>query len=235
MDKRSLRLASLFAYSPNYHGYCGLESANSGFRKCIMKGNCDDVPEELKNFITLYPYIVTISKVRKLELYDYKVIEAYWIGNDLLKDFPLSAYEILIEEFQKQGVPKWLTDDLSKRKPKKFIPHHLFQVLHVGVGQASGSVPFNIKSINECMIKYGKIKSLQEGYLVVDLLKLQIIRNKYVVRTVSEKVTINNALFFKPKVDSCICTHWGHIVKCLSQIEEKKLQFWTKEVLSIVQ
>lgn len=231
MDNKALKLASLFAYSPNSHGYCGLESASAAFSKCIKHGSCNTVAKELKSFITLYPYLKTISRIRKLQFYDYKVIEAYWIGNELLKDFPISGYQMLIREFEKQGVPKWLTKDLSKRYPKKFIPHHLFQVLHVGVGQASGSVPFNIKSINDCMIRFGDVKSLQKDYLVASINGLQKNGSKYELKKGDVKIHINDALFLKPKIHSRICIHWGHIVKKFTIKEEKNIRFWSNEVL----
>ena len=41
-----------------------------------------------------------------------------------------------------------MIDELRESPPKKFIPTHLFQVLHVGVGKASGSVEFNLETIN---------------------------------------------------------------------------------------
>lgn len=231
MDKKALKLASLFAYSPNSHGYCGLESASSAFSKCIKSYQCDAVVKELKNFITLFPYLKTISKVRKLGLYDYKVIEAYWIGNELLKDFPADGYKILIEEFRKQGVPEWLTEKLKEKPPKKFIPHHLFQVLHVGVGQASGSVPFNIDSINDCMIRFGQIKNIQKELFIADLSHLQKNKGKYEIKSKKVKIPTGNALFFKPKINTSICIHWGHVVKKLTLKEEKNLIFWTNEVL----
>ncbi|MFO0703206.1 MAG: DUF6390 family protein [Patescibacteria group bacterium] len=232
MDKKALKLASLFAYSPNSRGYCGLDSANSEFQKCIKYGKCEGVAKELKSFITLYPYLKTISKVRKLKFHDYKVVEAYWLGNELLKNFPISGYEILINEFIKQGVPKWLTDDLSRKVPKKFIPHHLFQVLHVGVGQASGSVPFNLNSINNCMIRIGEIESVSGNGLIMNIENLNRIKNGYVAKTKRVKMNTKSALFIKPHVNDYYCVHWGQIVKKLTSKEFTNLKHWTDEVLS---
>ncbi|MDO8515049.1 MAG: hypothetical protein Q7S14_00985, partial [bacterium] len=91
------------------------------------------------------------------------------------------------------GVPDWLVDDLKNHPPKKFIPTHLFQVLHVGVGRASGSVPFNQETINNCMVSvqngaayhWGKqFKSLTEG----EVLKLEYWNNE-VLKAIKPRLT----------------------------------------------
>ncbi len=232
MDIKALKLASLFSYSPNSRGYCGCESAGPAFRECIQNGTCDNVPKELSRFITLHPYLQTIGKIRNLSPFDYKVIEAYWIGNDLLKDFPIAGYDILLEEFMKQGVPKWLVESLRVKIPKFFIPHHLFQVLHVGVGQASGSVPFNIYSINNCMVRHGRILAVTGKNLKISLLGLRLSQAKYLPKTINLSIPVQTAIFCKPKKDDVVAIHWGQVVKILQDDELKKLELWTTNVLN---
>lgn len=235
MDSKALKLASLFSYSPNHKGYCGRDSAGDVFVRCIEKGLCSKVPQELKHFIVLYPYLKTISTLTKLSPFDYKVIEAYWIGNELLEDMPVHGYEILLKEFKKQGVPSWLIDSLKKKKPKKFIPNHLFQVLHVGVGQASGSVPFDMQSINNCMIRWGTVHAKSSRTIGIELTKLQKVNNHYELTSVSEQISTNACPFFSPKVGDIVALHWGHVVKRLNSREEKNLTYWTKQTLASTQ
>jgi hypothetical protein len=152
MDVAALQLAAGFALGPNRLGYCGQDSAPARLKACIENGTCDHVEEELKKFIVLYPYLKTISQITGLDPFSYDVIESYWLGNDLLKQVKPKHYDLLLENFSRQGVPEWLLKELKGKRPKIFIPTHTFQVLHVGVGRASGSVPYNQKSINSCLI-----------------------------------------------------------------------------------
>lgn len=156
MDIKALQLASRFSLSPNALGYCGRKSAVKKLKRCIDKGKCAGVEQELKKFIVLYPYLRTISEITGLPEFDYRVIEAYWLGNDLLKQVRAKHYAILLKNFAKQGVPKWLIEELKQKKPRVFIPNHVFQVTHVGVGKASGSVPYNKETINNCLITINK-------------------------------------------------------------------------------
>lgn len=152
MDLKALRLAIKFASPPNSLGYCGSKTASARFKNCLENGKCDHVEEELQKFIVLWPYLKTISQITGLDPFSYDVIESYWIGNNLLKKVKPKHYDLLLENFSKQGVPEWLIKELKGKRPKVFIPTHAFQVLHVGVGRASGSVPFNQKSIHSCLI-----------------------------------------------------------------------------------
>lgn len=231
MKSEALKLASLFSYSPNQRGYCGRSSAGHVFFRCIRDGVCGDVSQELTHFIVLYPYLKTIASVTGLSPFDHKVVEAYWLGNDLLKKMPTEAYDILLDMFKQQGVPVWLIDSLRKKRPAKFIPTHLFQVLHVGVGQASGAVPFNLASVNNCMVRWGKVVSVTEKKIELNLSKLSKSQKSYQVIRTKEMVSAEAFPFFKPKVGDTVAMHWRHGVKILSREEEKDLMYWTKQVL----
>jgi hypothetical protein len=80
---------------------------------------------------------------------------------------------MLLRYFKKQGVPDFFIDELKMKQPEIFIPNHLFQVLHIGVGKASGVVPFNLKSINNCMIRWGKVKKISQNKATISLNSLE--------------------------------------------------------------
>ena len=175
MDKRALQLESRFSLPPNSLGYCGQNPAAANFKQCIIEGQCNDVGNEVTKFIVLHPYLKTLAKITGHQCFPTRVIEGYWIGNDLLKKAKPQHYELLLENFAKQGVPDFLIDELAQKKPKQLFPTHLFQVLHVGVGRASRSVPFNIQTINNCMIRWGKVKKRKENKAEVQLYSLKLV------------------------------------------------------------
>jgi len=157
MDTKALQLLSRYSLPPNSLHYCGLPSATNIFTNCIIDGKCREVKKEVKQFIVLWPYLKTIGEITNLDPFSSPVIEAYWFGNQLLKQITPDHYPILLKNLQTQGVPKFLIDEIKTKTPTKFVPIHLFNILHVGVGKASGSVPFNLDSINNCMLRWGKI------------------------------------------------------------------------------
>lgn len=237
MDIDALKLTARFSMSPNKLGYCGLNTAESKFRKCILENKGEGVEEELEHFIVLNPYLETLKEVTKLPKFSYKVAEAYWLGNEELNKAKTEDYEILLKNFVKQGVPDWLIEELRQKISKKFIPTHLFQVLHVGVGRASGSVPFNMKTINNCIVRWGIVKSLKSKVesLKVELNSLEESKNKYKLKLIEEEVEIDEIL--NPGIENgdMVAVHWGRVAKKLTPEEVKKLEYWTREVLENIE
>ncbi len=234
MDIKALQLEVRFSLPPNSLGYCGKDSASEKFKECIIDGKCKKVGEELKHFIVLYPYLETIAGITKLPLFSYEIIESYWIGNDLLKKAKPEHYDLLLKNFEKQGVPDFFVKELQQKPPKVFIPNHLFQVLHVGVGRASGAVLFNLESINNCMIRWGEVVKLMEGIAVINLYSLDELiekSKKHALVIKKETVPISTDLVPGIKTGDIVAVHWNMVIKILTKDEEKKLRYWTKRCL----
>ena len=243
MDIRALKLTSRFALPPNSLGYCGKNTAPEKFKKCAVSGICDGVEEEIGKFIVLCPYIKTIASITGLPLFSHKVMEAYWLGNDELKRARPKHYKLLLKNFKKQGVPEWLVKELVEKEPKKFIPTHLFQVLHVGVGRASGSVPFSLESIKNCMIRWGKVKKIKGTKMEIDLSSIKPFSPRhsevhepknlvpYELTIEMKTLTFSRKFLGEIKVGDAVAVHWGQVVKILTEQETKKLAYWTNAVL----
>lgn len=234
MKDSSLQLESRFSLAPNSLGYCGRKSAAAEFRKCIRDKKCKRVKEELKNFIVLYPYLKTLGKIFRKSFSSYSVIEAYWLGNDELKKVRQKDYNLLLENFTEQGVPDFFVTELKTKKPKEFIPNHLFHVLFIGVGKASGAVPFNLSSINSCMIRWGEVQELSKREAIVNLNSLKKKgKNSYILTKIKASIPFNPKLTPDLKVDDTVAVHWNLIVKILNKKEEKNLEVWSTKVCQL--
>lgn len=234
MKDSALQLESRFSLAPNSLGYCGKKSASAKFKKCIIENKCDAVKEELSNFIVLFPYLKTLSKILKQPFSSYPVIESYWLGNAGLKKAKQKDYFLLLDNFVKQGVPNFFIKDLKAKKPLQFIPHHLFHVLFIGVGKISKTVPFNLKSINNCMIRWGKVQKLFQKKAIVNLNSLKTSKkNSYTLTKVKTSIPFNPKFTPDLKVGDTVAVHWNLIVKILTQKEEKNLHFWSAKICQI--
>jgi len=230
-DISALQLECRFSLITNSLGYCGRASAKTKLRKCILNGDCQGVCEEVKKFIPLYSYLTTIAEITGLSPFSYEVIESYWIGNDLLRKVKPEDYNLLLENFEKQGVPDFLIEELRQNKPKVFIPTHLFQVLHVGVGRATGSVPFNMDSINNCMIRWGEVEKINKNKINVNLNSLKKNGGNYKLISKQEPINFDKEITPNIKVHDIVAVHWKLPVKILNFEEEEQHRFWNKEIL----
>lgn len=241
MDTRALQLCSRFALIPNQLGYCGHDSAPAKFHGCILNGDCEGVRDEITKFIVLYPYLKTIGEAVQKDWYDYDVIEAYWLGSDLLKKIKSKHYDLLLDNLEAQGVPDFLISEMRNKRPYKFIPLHLFNILHVGVGRASHEVvPFNLDSINNCMVRWGEIIELNQGGKQEYKAKIKLnglIRNaegKYELkRSILEFPYINNH-FESLSVGDVVAVHWKWVVKKLKLFEVENLSEWTTRLVDTI-
>jgi hypothetical protein len=232
--KNALQFESRFSLPPNSLGYCGKETAAFKFKECIINGKCIGVKNEVKNFIVLNPYLEFLNKITGLPKFSEKNIKGYWLGNSILKKAKPKDYNLLLKYFTKQGVPDFFVEELKNKQPKKFIPSHLFQVLHVGVGRASGAVPFNIQTINNCMIRWGKIETLKENNVTVKLNSLATkSKDSYKLKLIKENVPFDPQIVPGLKKGNIVAVHWKMVVKKLNTEEIKDLKYWTKEVIKL--
>ncbi len=154
------------------------------------------------------------------------------MGNDELKKVKQKDYFLLLDNFTRQGVPDFFIEELKAKKPKQFIPNHLFHVLFIGVGKASGAVPFNLNSINNCMIRWGKVQKLSKKEAIVNLNSLKAKGDKaYFLTKIRTSIPFNPKFTPDLKVGDLVAVHWNLIVKILTKKEEKNLRYWsTKEI-----
>ncbi len=234
MNSKALQFASRFSLPPNSLGYCGKNTAPARFKECIIEEKCESVAKELRQFIVLNPYLKTLAKISKKPRFSYEVIESYWLGNDLLTLAKREHYELLLDNFIKQGVPDFFVAELQKKQPHQFIPNHLFQVLHVGVGRASGAVPFSIQTINNCMIRWGRVKKIQKEHINVALHSLREKKHGYMLTKRVENVPFDSLLVANIQINDIVAVHWNMVIKVLNAREENNLQFWTEQVIASI-
>ncbi|MBP9691303.1 hypothetical protein KBD81_04465 [Candidatus Woesebacteria bacterium] len=232
MDPRAAKLNIRFSFSPNLLGYCGRDTAEEKYRRCLKYGRCEGVAEELTHFIVLNPYLQTIARITGLSPFSYEVAECYWMGNALLDQVRNEHYPILLEEFAKQGIPDWLITELSQKPPSRFIPTHLFQVLHIGVGKASGAVPFSLASINNCMLRWGTVTAIEKERAEITVSSLNDSTSHHSLR--EEIISARIHPDFSPKIElgDTVTAHWGTINAKLTQKQFRSISYWTNQVLT---
>jgi hypothetical protein len=232
MKTDALQLVSRYSLPPNSLGYCGKGSAPERFKTCIRTGRCSGVEDEVSHFIVLNPYLETLKEITGLDKFSYENIEAYWLGNDELKKAKPEHYDLLLDYFLKQGVPDFFVEELKENPPKKFIPNHLFQVLHVGVGKSSGAVPFNLESINSCMIRWGKVLEIGDKILKIELNSLKKVNGKYKLKLTKDEAEYGPKLLGKVHAGDTVTVHWDIVTKILTKEEIKNIEYWTKKTLA---
>jgi hypothetical protein len=151
-----------YAFAPNYYHYCGPDQ-NRTILDYINDSAVDEgLIREIKEFHVLYPYLNHIAHANKLkDPFDPRVVDAYWIGNSLLDQIPVTQtiHHVTIDQNLKSKISKkamkWIVDTI----PKGAKLHHSFHVFTVFHRSGHAMVDHTVETMNECRIGWGKVIS----------------------------------------------------------------------------
>jgi hypothetical protein len=171
-------LFARYAYGPNRFGYCGPDDANE-LLEAGAAGQDDLLRGLARRFEGAYPYLALIARSNGLaDPLDRRVVEAYWLGNDLLTRVPAGALGASLDDrFRPRLRPedwRWLaTKPLAGARPV-----HAFHVLDVfpRVGLLRGGhVDGILEVIDACRIRWGRVIDRIDEQLVVSATGLELV------------------------------------------------------------
>jgi len=250
MNKNGLLLCAKYAVPPNFFGYCGPDE-NQSLRQHLQENLADkEINHILAEFETLYPYLQLISRENNInDPFDEKVVEAYWLGNNLLEKVSNNQYipflnERLKAEKKLSNVTyQKLRTNLLKTK---FLPHHNFHVVNIF---KNSQINRNLlQTMDECRINYGRIiqksKIKSQNYNSKFKSNIQVETKQLIINSkqltmsqsyVVKRITIdqnNRDLLKKIKSDSIVSFHWGIVCDILNERQVKNLEFYTQGAIN---
>jgi hypothetical protein len=225
-----------YAFMPNHLGYCGGDEA-----EVLLEHGADSRPDHrlvplLAKFSGAVPYLRTIAAANGIaDPFDARVVEAYWLGNDLLSGVDAGhLYRSLEERFGRQLTPA-LRAQLLRKPPEGAKPYHLFHVVDVYRHLESAEV--GMAAMESCRISWGRVTAVEPGSLVVERRPLLVEgpslvlgdpRAERVRRTVLDKGFVDDAA-----VGDWVSVHWGWACEVLDDRRRANLERWTLHHLAI--
>jgi hypothetical protein len=175
-------LFARYAFGPNRLGYCGPDDAAELFGQATVGGELSALRRLAEQFEGAYPYLELIARANGLpDPLDARVVEAYWLGNDLLSSVrPADLAGSLDTRFRRRLRSdgwRWLAD-----KPRAgALPVHAFHVLDVfprlGLLR-SGALDDVVKVIDSCRIRWGRVLERDGDWLVTSVIPLALREGK---------------------------------------------------------
>ncbi len=215
--KKSIR----YSIKPHLLGLCGPKEKES--RQILTdfllgkKTNEQEIINLYKQFKSVIAYLGLIAECNGIKNpFDEKVVEAYWIGNDLLKKVPHQKLEQAVSELLQRKV----------EFPKGVLAHHSFHVLFVG--SLKNIAPIE-KLIPHCVINYGVVKQKGLEYLIVQTKPLIIDAGKIKLgNLVLQKIDFNPQILPKVELGDIVSYHWSAACEILSRKQAKNLKKYLK-------
>jgi hypothetical protein len=171
-------LFARFAFPPNRLGLCGPETAGT-LPERVRSGRPDpELRRIAQDFEGAWPYLELIAAENGVaDPLDPCVVEAYWLGNGLLREVgPQARYDDLERRFRdRTAIVEWPW--LAAKPGSTSVVHHSFHVLEIlpRIGMIRGGLPADMVSVLErCLVRPGRVVAVTDGALDVDLPTLQL-------------------------------------------------------------
>jgi len=166
-----------YAFMPNHLGYCG-GNENEVLFEHATDGRPDSrLAAMLVKFTGAVPYLRTIAAANGIgDPFDPRVVEAYWLGNELLDHVEAAdLYRSLDERFGAH-LPAKVRDQVLRKPPAGAKPYHLFHVLDVYRHLESESV--GMAAMESCRISWGQVREVDGASVTVDRQPLAMVDGK---------------------------------------------------------
>jgi hypothetical protein len=126
------------------------------------------------------PYLRTIAAANGIrDPFDPRVVEAYWLGNELLDRVEAADLYRSLEERFGTHLPARVRDQVLRKPPAGAKPFHLFHVLDVYRHLESDSV--GMAAMESCRISWGQVRTVDGASVTVDRQPLTQVDGKLVL------------------------------------------------------
>ena len=230
-----------YAFSPNKLKYCGPNDKNFQlFSHIVEEVEDQGLAEILDDFQAMYPYLKLIADENNIkDPLDERVVEAYWIGNELLEGVKVKGfYNHLTEErdlkkrFKKKDL-KWMVNKV----PAGAKVHHSFHVFNIFNKSDHEAKPHTVPTMDNCRISWGEVVSKAKDKLKVKTQELVYIdgglelksgKLKEISWRIGDKELIKGL-----KKGDLITMHWGWVCEKVSKFQVRNLEYFTKYHLKL--
>ena len=161
-----------YAYPPNALGYCG-PADFAAFREYAVAGVVDRGLVQLAQaFAGAWPYLELIAAGCGIgDPLDRRVVEAYWVGNDLLDKVPVTEIgDSMQDRFRHRTGRNF--PFLAEGVQAGGVPHHSFAVFCVypwtGLLGDDRKAKHALMVLDRCRIRWGKVTAVQGDQATVE-------------------------------------------------------------------
>ncbi len=236
VSSSGLLLFIRYAFMPNHLGYCG-GNENELLLEHAATGQADPrLTPMLTKFTGALPYLRSIAAGAGIaDPFDHRVVEAYWIGNELLAGVEAGdLYKTIEERFGRQ-LPITLRDQILRKPPQGAKPFHLFHVVDVYRHLERETV--GMAAMDSCRISWGQVSAVEDAALMVSRQPLVERDGKLALGEPQPERVLRSldGLGFANQVavGDWVSIHWGWACEVLSPERLASLRRWSAHHLEL--
>ena len=236
VSSSGIELFIRYAFMPNHLGYCG-GNENELLLERAATGKADPrLTPLLTQFTGATPYLRSIAAANGIrDPFDRRVVEAYWLGNELLARVEArDLYQTLEQRFGAHLPPK-IRDQILRKPPEGAKPFHFFHVVDVYRHLERESV--GMAAMESCRISWGQVRTVEGASLTVDRQPLVLREGKFALGEAQAERVLRSldGLGFAEQVavGDWVSVHWGWACEVLDARRLANLRRWTAHHLAI--
>jgi hypothetical protein len=223
-----------YAFPPNVLGYCG--PADTGLTEELVSVEASaELARVVQQFEGAWPYLELIGGCTGRDPLDAKVVEAYWIGNDLLDGIDTLVWGNSIDDrFRDRSGTRWaaLSSGIAGGRP-----NHAFHVFCVypWVGLlASGYADHALEVIEQCRIRWGSVLAISDSEVTVESRPLTWDGEFLSLGSVRHETVRQSILDTNCSIGDVVALHWDYVCDVLSPPQLSHLKGQTQLHLDLV-
>lgn len=225
-----------YGFMPNRLRYCGPDDNRTLFQYAIENTIDGGVKPLLRAFDGALPYLQLIARSNSIaDPFDDRVVEAYWIGNELLEGVEVRQLYDSLEERFGERLRGRARDWVLSKAPAGARPHHSFHVLDIYrlVGERGDS----LETMDSCRISWGTVTAVQGSELVVQRRPVVLSEGKLKLGA-PVPVRVARQLEARGFADGAtpgdrVSLHWGWVCELLTGDQARRLQRYTLHHLAL--
>jgi Family of unknown function (DUF6390) len=234
-------LFARYAYPPNALGFCGADETRTLLEYGAAGESDGGLAELARTFEGAWPYLRLIADANRIaDPLDPRVVEAYWVGNDLLNRVDEGALARHVEDrFRGRIGRNWRS--VLDAVAAGAVPHHTFHVLAVypwlGLLR-TGVVDQPLYVLDRCRTTPALVCSSDNETARVLLRPLTWNgRTLELAPPTSREVRWRDdglALVTKPEPGDWVSLHWDFVCDRLAPLDAARLAYETQRTLAAV-
>ena len=226
-----------YAFMPNRLQYCGGDDNRTILEYAVADVREPPLDRMLRKFTGALPYLQLIARQSGMaDPFDERVVEAYWIGNELLDR--VEAHELYdhLRERYRGELSARVMDRVAAKAPAGARPHHSFHVFDVWRQTERGKNEV-LATIDSCRISWGKVTAIEPGELVVERAPIELREGRLVFGAPrSERVTRmleGSGFVAAAAVGDVVSIHWSWACEVLEPRQVAALERYTAQHLGL--
>ena len=226
-----------YAFMPNRLHYCGGDDNRAIFDYALAPVREPPLDTMLRKFTGAMPYLALIARSNGIaDPFDDRVVEAYWLGSDLLEQVEVrDLYGSLRERYSKQLPPK-LLELVAGKAPAGARPHHSFHVFDVwrNVDRLDGNV---LATLDNCRISWGVVHAIEGADVVVDRRPIVLREGRLALgeaqRDRATRLIEGQGFATAVAPGDTVSLHWGWVCEVLTERQVRALERYTLHHLTL--